>query len=166
MGVGLIIAPYKLTEINKKIFNSDKCYNYGMDLKKFFHKYILGRKYYRSGKCNRCGACCTKIHVRTSKSVISSIKEFERLKFFDVFYSYLEPIGEDEYGVIFKCKNFDPEKRICVIHKNRPSICRRYPDEVVLSEGGALSEDCGFVFTPIDSFEDVLKSVENKSRKF
>ena len=41
-----------------------------MDIKKFIHKHILKRNYYRVGSCNRCGACCSKIYVNHKKDII------------------------------------------------------------------------------------------------
>ena len=134
-------------------------------LKEFVYKYILRKKYFRYGKCNRCGACCTRIYVKHQKDTVKTEKEFEILKKLHPFYTYLTVIDKDETGLVFKCSNFDPEKRICKIHKKRPGICRRYPDEVIFSMGAALDENCGFYFKPIVKFKDVLKNVGKKPVK-
>lgn len=134
-------------------------------IKRFFYKYILRKKYYRSGQCNRCGACCTRIYVRHQKDVVKSEKEFEFLRKLHPFYTYLTVQGSDETGLIFSCCNFDEENHICKIHKERPGICRRYPDEIIFSHGACLTEECGYKFTPIDSFKDVLKNTEKRSVK-
>lgn len=133
-----------------------------MNIKKFFYKYILRRTYYRYGHCNRCGACCTKIYVNSRKSMIKSEEEFEKLKNLHPFYSYLEIIGKDENGLVFKCNKFDKEKRICTIHKSRPGICRRYPSEIIFKMGAVMSENCGYSFEPIDKFKDVLNGLMKK----
>ncbi len=127
-----------------------------MDIKKFFYKYILKRNYYRQGECKRCGDCCTKIYVNTRKKMITDVEEFEKLKKLHPFYTYLEVIGEDENGLVFKCNNFDAEKRICKIHKLRPGICRRYPSEIIFKMGAVMSENCGYKFVPIESFKEVF----------
>ena len=137
-----------------------------MFLKKIFYKYILRRKYYRYGKCNRCGDCCSKIYVNHKKDTIKSIEEFEKLKNLHPFYTFLEVVDKDNNGLVFKCNKFDKEKHICTIHKFRPGICRRYPSEIILKMNGVMSEKCGFYFKPIDSFKDILKKQQKKTNNF
>jgi len=131
-------------------------------LKKFFYTKILKRKYYRSGKCNGCGRCCHQIYVKHSKGVIQNEEDFERLKHQHRFYSYLKVCGKDEIGLIFECQNLDKETHQCKIHKSRPSICRRYPQEEIFTMGGGLSDNCGYIFTPIESFEEVFNKLQKK----
>ena len=137
-----------------------------MHLKKLFYKYILRRKYFRYGKCARCGACCSKIYVYNKKSVINNEDEFYKLKKLHPFYTYLEIIDKDDNGLVFKCNKFDSVNHICTIHKFRPGICRRYPSEIVLNMNGGMSENCGFHFKPIDTFKDVLEKETKKLKKF
>lgn len=134
-------------------------------IQKFIYKYILRKKYFRKGKCNRCGACCSRIYVKHARHTISEEKEFEKLRYIHPFYSYLKIEGKDEIGLVFSCSNFDKEKHICTIHKTRPGICRRYPDEQIFSMGATLSEGCGYSFTPIDKFKDILYEIEKKPLK-
>ena len=136
-----------------------------MDIKKFIHKYILKRNYYRYGNCNRCGACCSKIYVNHKKDIIKTEEEFEKLKKLHPFYTYIEIIDKDENGLVFKCNKFDKEKRICTIHKIRPGICRRYPSEQIFKMGAVMSEDCGFYFKPIESFKEVFNREVKKHKK-
>ena len=134
-----------------------------MLIKKFIYKYILRRKYYRYGSCKRCGDCCSKIYVNHKNGTIKDEKEFLFLKKLHPFYTFLEVVDKDENGLVFKCNKFDKEKHICTIHKFRPGICRRYPSEVILKMHGVMSENCGFYFKPIDSFEKILnKQLRNK----
>lgn len=133
-----------------------------MFFQKFIYKYILKRKYFVSGKCNRCGACCTAIYVSHQKGIIKSEEEFQKLRNLHPFYTYLSVLGKDERGIVFKCNKFDEENHICKIHKFRPGICRRYPSEVILKNGAELKEGCGYSFVPIDSFKDVLKKAMKK----
>ena len=81
-------------------------------IKKFIYKYILKRKYYRNGVCNRCGACCSKIYVSHKRDVIKTEEEFLSLKKLHPFYTYLEITDKDENGLVFKCNKFDAEKRL------------------------------------------------------
>ena len=133
-------------------------------LKKFFYKCILGKKYLRSGSCKGCGACCTHIYVKHQKGVVKTEDEFKKLRLLHPFYTYLEVIGEDETGLFFECTKLDKETKRCTIHKNRPGICRRYPQEEIFLLGGTLKEDCGYGFSPIDKFEDVLNKIKKKNK--
>ena len=134
-------------------------------VKKIILKHVFGKKYYRDGNCNRCGACCKRIYVRHQKNTIKSEKEFEVLRYLHPFYSYLTIEGKDEIGLIFSCCNFDEEKHICKIHKKRPGICRRYPDELIFSMGACLSDGCGYSFEPIDKFKNILADLEKRQKR-
>lgn len=136
-----------------------------INIKKFILSKIFRRKYYRTGKCKACGKCCTKIYVKHYKHVIQDEKEFEKLKYLHKFYTYLKVIDKDETGLVFECMNLDPDTHKCKIHKTRPGICRRYPQEELFSMGGALSDDCGYQMKPIIPFEEVLKK-ELKKKKY
>ncbi len=129
----------------------------------WFLRVILKRKYKRSGSCANCGACCSHIYVRHMKGVIKEEKEFEKLKLLHSFYAGLEIIGKDEIGLVFECSHLDKETKLCKIHKYRPGICRRYPQEEIFQMGGCLSPDCGYKLTPIVSFEEVLNKTAKKA---
>jgi len=133
-------------------------------LKRFIYSKVLKKKYYRSGSCNCCGSCCKKIYVQNAKGVIKEESEFERLQLLHRFYTYLKVVGKDETGLIFECSNLDSETNRCKIHNNRPSICRRYPQEEMFIMGGAICDDCGYKFEPIIPFSEVFEKI-NKSRK-
>ena len=130
-------------------------------LKKWFYLYILRRKYYRIGSCNACGRCCQRIYVK-HQSIIQTEAEFERLKKMHSFYTYLKVIDKDETGLVFECENLDKETKRCKIHKKRPEICRKYPQEEVFGMGGTLAEHCGYKLVPIQSFEEVFNKVQKK----
>lgn len=134
-------------------------------IKKFVYSKILRKKYYRAGKCLGCGKCCKKIYVQTSKHVIQDEKEFEKLKFLHRFYTYLTVVDKDETGLVFSCSNLDEETNLCKIHKHRPGICQRYPQEELFTMGGILSEDCGYKMVPIIPFAEVLKKQITKDKR-
>lgn len=134
-------------------------------LRKFIYSKILGKHYWRSGKCKGCGQCCTHIYVKHFKHVLCDEKEFEKLQGLFSFYSGLKIIGKDELGLIFECKHLDSETKKCKIHFRRPPICRRYPQEELFAMGGTLSDDCGFKMEPIIPFKDVMKKLEKKQNK-
>ncbi len=136
--------------------------NFLKELKKFFYTKILRRKYYRTGSCKCCGKCCKKIYVKHAKGVIKEEKEFKKLQLLHPFYTYLEIIDKDETGLVFKCKNLDDETHKCKIHKSRPGICRRYPQEELFKMGGELAEDCGYKLEPIIPFKEVFEKVMKK----
>ncbi len=133
-------------------------------IKKWYYLYILHRKYYRTGSCNACGRCCQKIYVK-HKHVIQTESEFEELKKLHPFYTYLKIIDKDETGLVFECENLDKDTNKCKIHKKRPGICRRYPQEELFAMGGTLAEHCGYKLIPIESFEEVFEKVKNKTYK-
>jgi len=126
-------------------------------MKKFILTKILRRKYHRAGKCNVCGQCCLKIYAIRSKHVIKDEKEFEELQYSHRFYTYLKIVDKDDIGLVFECCNIDPETKKCRIHKNRPGICKRYPQDELFSMGGKLLKNCGYKMEPIISFAEILK---------
>jgi len=128
-------------------------------IKKFIYTKILRKKYYRVGNCLGCGKCCKKIYVQTSKHVIQDEKEFEKLKRLHRFYTYLTIVDKDETGLVFSCSNLDEETSLCKIHKTRPGICRRYPQEELFTMGGELSEGCGFKMAPIIPFVEIFDKI-------
>jgi len=134
-------------------------------LKKFYYTKILRRKYYRVGSCKGCGRCCHQIYVQHAKGVIQTEEDFEKLKYQHRFYTYLKVIGKDEIGLIFECQNLDKETHLCKIHKTRPGICRRYPQEEIFTMGGVLAEDCGYSLVPIETFEEVFEQVKKNAGK-
>ncbi len=127
-------------------------------IKKFLLK-ILGKKYVREGQCHSCGRCCREIYVKHARGIVSEEKEFEKLKKLHRFYSYLRIIEKTENGLVFECTKLDKHTNNCTVYKNRALLCKLYPQEEIFMLGGEISENCGFRFTPIESFEEVLNRV-------
>lgn len=138
--------------------------NFLLGIRKFILSKILRKHYYRTGKCKACGKCCTKIYVKHYKHVIQDEEEFKKLRYLHRFYTYLKVIDKDETGLVFECQNLDAETHKCKIHKSRPGICRRYPQEELFSMGGALSEDCGYKMQPIIPFSKVMDKLSKKTK--
>ena len=130
-------------------------------IRKFFYLYILKKKYYRTGSCLGCGRCCQKIYVK-HKNVIQTEEEFKKLQLLHSFYTYLKIIDKDETGLVFECTKLDKTTNKCTIHKTRPGICRRYPQEELFNMGGTLAEHCGYRLEPIESFDEVYEKVAKK----
>ena len=133
-------------------------------IKKFIGTKIQKKIYERTGHCIGCGECCSHIYVRHAKDVIKEEAEFEKLRTRHPFYSYLDVIGKDETGLIFRCRNRDEESKRCKIHSLRPKICRDYPQEEIFLLGGGLAPNCGYKFTPYNSFEDVMNKLQKNKK--
>jgi len=133
-------------------------------IRKFIYKNVFKKKYFRVGSCNGCGACCTHIYVKHMKGVVKTEEEFKKLQLLHPFYTYLTVIGKDETGLYFECMNLDKDTKKCKIHKKRPGICRRYPQEEIFLLGGTLKDDCGYSFTPIESFDEIFTRIQNKEK--
>jgi hypothetical protein len=133
-------------------------------VQKYIALHFLGRKYIRTGKCKACGKCCESIYVRHTRHVIHDEQEFEKLKDQHFFYSYLKIVDKNETGLVFECTKLDKVTRKCTAHASRAAICRNYPQEEVFMMGGTISEECGLKFTPIRSFEEILKKINNKEK--
>jgi len=134
------------------------------EIRKIYESKALGRKYLRMGKCKACGKCCHGIHVRHSKDLIKDEKEFEKLKKQHYFYNFLEIVDKNELGLIFACTKVHPETGKCTVYQDRARICKVYPQEELFMMGGEISEDCGYYFVPIRSFEEVFKKITKNQK--
>lgn len=112
-----------------------------------------------------CGKCCEKIYVKHGANVLKDEEIFKKLQPEHEFYQGLTVIGADEVGLIFSCNHLDKETRLCTIHKKREAICRNYPQEELFAFGGSMSEDCGYKFEPIISFEEVFSKISKDKTK-
>ena len=82
------------------------------------------------------------------KGVIQTEEEFKRLQRLHPFYTYLKVIDQDETGLVFECTNLDKETKKCKIHKKRPGICRRYPQEELYRQPAKVWEARNFLPQP------------------
>jgi len=124
-----------------------------------------GKSYIRVGKCNKCGFCCTMLTLCIEGKPITKEEEFEHLK--EVFpeYTRFYIIGRDEDGhLLFTCKYLTEDFK-CGDYKNRPQICREYPDQQLLTKGGILVSKCGYKFIPVENFEDILAKTIDRGDK-
>lgn len=135
------------------------------NFEKFFLSKILKRKYIRTGKCKTCGRCCQEIYVKHAKGIVKDEEEFKKLKKIHYFYSYLEIVEKTETGLVFACTKLDRQKGKCSAYKDRALLCKLYPQEEIFMMGGTISEDCGYKFIPIESFEEVFQRVKKKTGK-
>ncbi|HSA06932.1 MAG TPA: YkgJ family cysteine cluster protein [Candidatus Gastranaerophilales bacterium] len=134
-------------------------------LKKFFLLRILRRKYARSGSCKGCGRCCREIYVKNARGLIREENEFKRLKKIHPFYSYLKIREKTETGLVFECAKLDKETNRCTVYNIRSFICKLYPQEEIFKIGGAISEECGYKFIPLENFEEVLNKIKKRRNR-
>jgi len=102
-----------------------------------------GKMFVIRGECKCCGQCCS-----TSNWVRQATHE-EADKFFtDTGIPHDPDIRATAYKQYHKknieCMYFDPETKLCTIHKKRPEFCRNYPQP-----GQPLFKDCGYSFVEV-----------------
>lgn len=131
-------------------------------VKKLFLLHIMRRKYTRKGQCKGCGRCCQEIYVKHAKGVIKDEAEYKKLRKLHPFYTYLKVVDKTEDGLVFACTKLDKTTNKCSIYKKRALLCKLYPQEEIFMMGGVISDDCGYEFVPIQSFEEVLSKVKKK----
>lgn len=90
-------------------------------------------------------------------------EEFEDLKQVFPEYERFEIQGRDhDNHLLFTCKYLTSDFK-CGDYKNRPLICREYPDQSILMKGGILVSKCGYKFIPVEDFSKVLDNVMQRS---
>jgi Fe-S-cluster containining protein len=122
---------------------------------------VVYQHYVRTGECHQCGQCCAGIHLIHGDEVVSEIEQFERLKTQFPDYAYFEPIEQTEQGLMFRCRQLQPDNR-CGVYADRPPFCKKYPSEATLLFGGALAPQCGFAFKARHRFADMLQKAADK----
>jgi uncharacterized protein len=93
--------------------------------------------------------------------LVRTKEEFQYLA--EVFPEYrrFSPRGYDEDGhLLFTCCYLN-EKFQCTDYKNRPIICREYPDQNIMQKGGRLVSKCGYAFIPVENFGRIFENVMN-----
>jgi Fe-S-cluster containining protein len=119
---------------------------------------LVGNYYLRTGMCTQCGKCCESIHLGHKGRYIQNTWHFNWLKCWFREYRHFTPIGTTDDGLVFKC-NALREDKTCSVYGERPTFCRRYPTEAVMIMGKTLPEECGYVFKPIETFEQTLQEM-------
>ena len=119
--------------------------------------------YVRTGDCNQCGQCCSGIALIHHNEPIKTKEQFKQLQTRYDDYRHFEPIDKTEYGLVFRCKNLQPDNS-CGIYHDRPLFCRKYPSEETLLLGGMLAPECSYGFTKKMSFTQVLTQAEKTDK--
>lgn len=83
-----------------------------------FRNYAVARDF----KCARCGKCC-KLKVEPNKEDIKIIKKAGKKDFMQG--KFLKRTNKDRRCIFLKYKNGIAK---CSIYKNRPEICRKWPN--------------------------------------
>ena len=110
-------------------------------------------KYRLEGYCSKCGDCCRFLYCLDTFSE----KEFEFFAFLYPKYKRFKVIGKDEKNnLILACKLIR-EDGLCPDYKNRPKICRDYPNPKKIYSGGKLYKRCTYRLIPEKSFENYLQ---------
>jgi uncharacterized protein len=118
-----------------------------------------GRTYVRTGRCNRCGFCCTMVTLFIDNHLVRTDEEFEYLVEIFPEYRRFSSRGYDDDGhLLFTCCYLGEDFR-CGDYRNRPIICRDYPNQNIMQKGGKLVSKCGYTFTPVENFGNLLDEV-------
>lgn len=94
------------------------------------------------GECRNCGACCENIYLQNLNP--TGHEDTDR------FLSMLEETKPTTkrpraYGAdlkVFRCRNHDQKGKRCLIHAERPKVCRDFPKYAKSSD--ELFEGCGY----------------------
>ncbi len=84
----------------------------------FFRNYTVAKNF----KCIRCGKCC-RLRVKPNEEDIKRIKKAGKKNFMNE--KFIKRVNENR-----QCKFLKSKKGIarCSIYKNRPEICRKWPN--------------------------------------
>ena len=136
---------------------------------KMFFRYLLlkiqGKKIIVTGKCLKCGRCCTKFYLKSNGSWIKSPQEFQELKKKKSEYNRLTINGKDNNGYLtFSC-TWLTQNGLCKDHPNRMDICKNYPDKLRYLNNNMMPDYCGFEIIAVKPFNIFLQKETKKISK-
>jgi Fe-S-cluster containining protein len=103
------------------------------------------------GECKKCGKCCNYMYSFDTYTEA----EFKFMQALFPSYRRFYIKGKDEEGnFIFACKDVS-QKGLCQVYKNRPKMCRVYPNKRIIYPA-KLHEGCGYKVIK-KSFNDYLR---------
>lgn len=120
---------------------------------------LLGYHYVIEGKCKKCGYCCRHFCIVLEGGKILSTEEELNKILKGTDYKKFK-IYKDENGRFTFCCTKLTEDNRCSDYKNRLPICRQYPQEEIIIQGGYLPKSCGYRLIPITPFKDVLQEID------
>jgi Fe-S-cluster containining protein len=123
-------------------------------LYELFPNLVLEKAKYRlEGECCKCGDCCRYIICAEP----FSIEDFKLTAFFFPKYKRFKIIGEDDQGNIILACSLIGEDGLCPDYKDRPLLCRAYPNPKKIYSGGKLYKRCTYRLLPKKPFESYIK---------
>ncbi|HSA06236.1 MAG TPA: YkgJ family cysteine cluster protein [Candidatus Gastranaerophilales bacterium] len=127
-------------------------------LYELFPNLMFEKANYRlEGDCNKCGDCCRFIYCLEPFSKL----DFKLMRFFFPKYKRFKIIGEDSAGNLVLACSLIREDGLCPDYKNRPGICRAYPDPKKIYSGGKLYKRCSYKLISEKSFENYIQNSKN-----
>lgn len=119
-----------------------------------FLSYFVAEKqsYEITGSCNKCGKCCETIYA----AYMYNEKEFKLMqKFFPAYKRFYIKYKDADGNLVFGCKKYLREKKLCGDYKHRPSVCRKYPQKRLV-QYAEMPDGCGYKVNK-KNFKDYLK---------
>ena len=125
----------------------------------YYYLFIGGNMIDKNKKCRMCGGCCRvipiafnmeeikKMYDKIDKNnydeyeydVIFIYENWTELNYIDIWRIYPDKsIYNDNY---FKCNKFNIFNNKCMVHKDKPRVCREYPYEK-MDKSSLIYEGC------------------------
>jgi superkiller protein 3 len=117
---------------------------------------ILVKAWERSGSCKQTGMCCNAVNLSFEGRPINSEQELQQVVLQDASFAQWMPRGMDARGqALFQCKHV--QGNVCGIYKDRPNLCRQYPQKPGYKE-------CGYEFRlrsdlPVLEHASIIKNI-------
>jgi len=102
--------------------------------------------YKRKGSCKQCGRCCRHVYLRDRGKLVSSFHECLLMIQSDRDLKQFNVKGVNEFGELFFACNYIGRDNKCTRYKDRPLLCRTYPNISMVRYGAVPKEDCGYYF--------------------
>lgn len=115
-------------------------------------KVVEDIKYTLEGYCCMCGDCCRFLYCADYMSELG----FWLIKLFHPEYRRFKILGKDKNGIILAC-TLIREDGLCPDYKNRPDLCRDFPNPQKVYAGGKLYRRCTYSLLPEKAFADYCK---------
>jgi len=124
---------------------------------RFLRMKLSGKVVMVNGGCNLCGRCCRRLSLEAGGRWLRSEEEFKRLVKLFPDYDRFVVAGRDNQGfLLFTCSWYDDVTGVCRDHEKRLEICRNYPDVDLYFTGGEIHEGCGYRFSEVVPFKEIL----------
>ena len=125
----------------------------------FYLQKKFSSRYKVTGKCNKCGVCCSNIVFYILDNTVKTEEEFERMKKFNKVYNNFSISGKKADGtLLFRCNSLT-DKGTCRDYMFRSLYCRKYPNHSnkILSGRYETFDGCGYKIEIDKKFISYLK---------